>query len=168
MNIMELGAIGELVGGAAVLVTLIYLAVQVRDSAREQRALSLREATREFGTLIQTVGSDDEKAQIWLNGVHEFATMSPSQRFRFNVVATYLFRHFEQIFYQNRHGRVDQEFWDGFRNQIHDMAGYKGVQDWWATRCHWFGGRFRSFVESHMSPDNQPAVYGEGDTGVHA
>ncbi len=35
MNILELGAIGELVGGVAVLVTLIYLAVQIRH-AREQ------------------------------------------------------------------------------------------------------------------------------------
>ena len=31
MNIMELGAIGELGGGGAVLVTLIYLAVQLRQ-----------------------------------------------------------------------------------------------------------------------------------------
>ena len=31
MDIMELGAIGELVGGVAVLVTLIYLAVQIRQ-----------------------------------------------------------------------------------------------------------------------------------------
>ena len=34
MDIMELGAIGELVGGVAVLVTLIYLAVQMRDARR--------------------------------------------------------------------------------------------------------------------------------------
>ncbi len=32
MNIMELGAIGELVGGVGVAATLIYLPVQVRQS----------------------------------------------------------------------------------------------------------------------------------------
>ena len=32
MNIMELGAIGELVGGVAVVGSLIYLALQVRQS----------------------------------------------------------------------------------------------------------------------------------------
>ncbi len=37
MNIMELGAIGELVGGVAVLVTLVYLAVQVRQGRRDLR-----------------------------------------------------------------------------------------------------------------------------------
>ncbi len=37
MDIMELGAIGELVGGVAVLVTLVYLAVQVRQGRRDLR-----------------------------------------------------------------------------------------------------------------------------------
>ena len=32
MDIMELGAIGELVGGVAVIATLIYLALQVREN----------------------------------------------------------------------------------------------------------------------------------------
>ena len=34
MDIMELGAIGELLGGLALLVTLIYLAVQVRNTRK--------------------------------------------------------------------------------------------------------------------------------------
>ena len=34
MTIQELGALGELIGGAAVIATLIYLAVQVRQSTQ--------------------------------------------------------------------------------------------------------------------------------------
>jgi hypothetical protein len=37
MDIMELGAIGELVGGAAVLVTLVYLALQVRQGTSQSQ-----------------------------------------------------------------------------------------------------------------------------------
>ena len=66
MDIMELGAIGELVGGAAVLVTLIYLALQVRNSAQEQRVSSMREATRELGSIVRELGDTEEKAEIWL------------------------------------------------------------------------------------------------------
>ena len=40
MDIMELGAIGELVGGVAVLATLVYLAVQVREGRRDLRLQS--------------------------------------------------------------------------------------------------------------------------------
>ena len=38
MSIQEWGAIGELVGGAAVLVTLVYLALQVRQTQHFMRA----------------------------------------------------------------------------------------------------------------------------------
>jgi len=35
MTIQDWGAIGELVGGVAVIVTLIYLALQVRQNTRQ-------------------------------------------------------------------------------------------------------------------------------------
>ncbi len=37
MNIRELGAIGGLVGGVAVIATLVYLAVQVRQNTQSNR-----------------------------------------------------------------------------------------------------------------------------------
>ncbi len=42
MDIVELGAVGELVGGAAVLLTLIYLARQIRQTNVNDRAESHR------------------------------------------------------------------------------------------------------------------------------
>ena len=48
MNIMELGTIGELMGGVAVLVTLVYLAVQVRQNTNAIKVSSYRSAKGEF------------------------------------------------------------------------------------------------------------------------
>ncbi len=48
MNIMGLGAIGELMGGVAVLVTLVYLAVQVRQNTNAIKVSSYRSAKAEF------------------------------------------------------------------------------------------------------------------------
>jgi hypothetical protein len=44
MTIMELGALGEILGAIAVIVTLIYLAVQIKQNTRsmnENRQLAL-------------------------------------------------------------------------------------------------------------------------------
>ncbi len=38
MNLVELGAFGELIGGVAVLITLVYLAAQVRQGNRQTAA----------------------------------------------------------------------------------------------------------------------------------
>jgi len=56
MNWDALGAIGELVGATAVLVTLIYLAVQVRQARKMQLAESIRATRaerREFFTSLR-------------------------------------------------------------------------------------------------------------------
>ena len=84
MNIQDLGAIGDLVGGAAVLVTLIYLAVQIKQNtnihaslirqnfydATQQQILHGVEST-EFNELMHRSWSTDEalsngeQVQIW-------------------------------------------------------------------------------------------------------
>ena len=46
MDIMELGAIGELVGGIAVIATLVYLALQVRQGTQVARAQVQQESSR--------------------------------------------------------------------------------------------------------------------------
>ena len=56
MNWDAIGAVGELVGALAVLVTLIYLAIQVRHTRRAQEAEAIRAnrvERREFHTAIR-------------------------------------------------------------------------------------------------------------------
>ena len=46
MDIMELGAIGELVGGVAVIASLLYVGLQVRQTNQINRAESVRAFVR--------------------------------------------------------------------------------------------------------------------------
>ncbi len=124
MDIMELGAIGELVGGVAVIGSLIYLALQVRGGAQEQRASSMREAAREMGAVVQAVGETEERAGIWLKGMLEFEAMDALERLRFSVMLGHFFRLLEQLYYQSRDGNVESESWRGFVRQMHDIVGY--------------------------------------------
>ena len=48
MDILELGAIGELVGGVAVIATVGYLSVQIRHGNRQASTQAIKEAIREF------------------------------------------------------------------------------------------------------------------------
>ncbi len=71
MNIMELGAIGELVGGVAVVASLLFVGLQVRGSTREQRAASLQEATRETANVVQYL-TGPGNSEVWLTGMLDF------------------------------------------------------------------------------------------------
>ena len=41
MNIMELGALGEFVGSVGVVVTLFYLAIQIRQNTEQQKRVEM-------------------------------------------------------------------------------------------------------------------------------
>ena len=48
MNWDAIGAVGEIVGAAAVVLTLLYLALQVRGQNRQSRSMSAKELVREM------------------------------------------------------------------------------------------------------------------------
>ena len=72
MNIMELGAIGELVGGVAVIATLIYLAVQIRQGNQA----GAREAHRAWVTDMNR-GLFEPQLSAEFNEVFQQAMMAP-------------------------------------------------------------------------------------------
>lgn len=74
MDIQDLGTIGELIGSIFVLVTLVYLAIQVRQSRHlieENRKIALSQVyqARAFyrGNLVSSFMDNPRFASIWIN-----------------------------------------------------------------------------------------------------
>jgi hypothetical protein len=65
MNWEAIGAIAELIGGVAVLITLIYLSIQVRQNSRIQRQQNVTEQTNRCIDSGQLLASDPEFADIF-------------------------------------------------------------------------------------------------------
>ena len=56
MNILELGAIGELVGGVAVIASLIYVGLQVKQSNKFAAAETVRSFLHEYNEVMRRGG----------------------------------------------------------------------------------------------------------------
>ena len=80
MNILELGAIGELVGGAAVMVTLIYLAVQMRQSNEVARADAAHKVVNTWSVYRQMI-TDAGLSEVMAKARAE-EELSPSEKIR--------------------------------------------------------------------------------------
>ena len=80
MDIMELGAIGELVGGVAVLATLVYLALQVRQGNQLERAESQRAFIRDHAPAVFTPMMNREMANVIRRGSSDFDTLTGEEQ----------------------------------------------------------------------------------------
>jgi hypothetical protein len=90
MEIQELGALGELVGGVAVIATLVYLAVQTRHSANEARRRS-RESAFRFPRQLSLMTETRENVDVLREGLKDFDSLPPELAGKFNSLMLGLF-----------------------------------------------------------------------------
>ena len=93
MSLIQLANIGEFIGGLAVLITLAYLAVQMRQSTDLAQGAAQRDLMNSFQSNLDRVARDPV---IWQRGFREFDTMSNQDRVRFQMAFNPFINHLEQ------------------------------------------------------------------------
>ncbi len=88
MDLTQLANLGEFIGGVAVLVTLIYLAVQVRQSNQIATADAVNNTVRTFSTYRQML-ADDSLSEVWAKAQQEEA-LSPKEKVQIHAVVSEL------------------------------------------------------------------------------
>jgi len=128
MTIMELGALGEFIGAIAVVVTLIYLAVQIRQNTRvmaENERLALAQTYQMRADALQNMlvhAADSQYigpiiAKLTTAGYPErIASLSELDdeelgRFRQWQIAQQT--HWDNMYYQYQQGYLDEEYYQG-------------------------------------------------------
>ncbi len=84
MNWDAIGAIGEILGAVAVVITLFYLSRQIGQNTRSERASSRQALIDTFYDHAWKLGSDAELNTIIRTGLSDFDALSDENKFRFN------------------------------------------------------------------------------------
>jgi hypothetical protein len=99
MSWEALGAIGEIVGAAAVVITLLYLASQTRKNAKALDATSSREFAYRLSDWHRDVAGNLELKRIIMKSLDaELENYSGAEWFEFRLLAVSLFRIYETGF----------------------------------------------------------------------
>jgi hypothetical protein len=127
MNWDAIGAVGELVGASAVLVTLVYLAVQIRQNSKMMRANSKQSITDATQHLLFKMLDEPELSHKFING-GEFDSIEHTKAW---LLARAMFRGYEAQIYQHEVGLLDDTEWEELRKIILQTASLPGTQLLW-------------------------------------
>ena len=155
-----LGNLGDFVGGLAVVVTLVYLAVQVRqntvqlrknvDSAQLSARAENNEAMSRFRS--QIVGSPSV-ASIFLKGRSDRGSLTPEERIRFDMLLLELFSTFQSAEVRARYLGDDES---RLKPTLRAMLERPGTREWWEASKSQFRPEFVSLVDSELVPPSRP------------
>lgn len=166
MNWDAIGAVGEILGAAGVIVTLAYLARQIHVSNRAARRAAEQELMDLTFALMSQIGADAEVARIWTKGLLGFEDLTSTEQVRFHTVAYQMMALFERFFYLNRTGEIDPYIAEPNANTRRAMVAAPGLQAWFSKRKSQFGNEFCRVIEKEMAEGGDFQLYREGDGEV--
>ena len=96
------GAIGEIVGGAAVLATLIYLAIQIKHLRNQNESTTLHHVVDRFSGFTALIAESETLASILARGRLSYSSLSEDERLRFDYLHISLLNFLESWYMEMR------------------------------------------------------------------
>jgi len=139
-------AIAEVVGAIGVIVSLGYLAVQIRQNTRSVRAASYQSWFASYDSLSNLLLGDAELAAVLQQAESDPQSLTPEQRRRFLGILRRGFRQLESLYYQYREGMIQRDLFEAWVGIYSRSAQGPLFQEFWEADQSIFSARFREFV----------------------
>ena len=132
MSIMELGALGEFVGAIGVILTLVYLAIQIRQNTRGIRASTVQAIQSAMNDAHSSVRNDLDSARVFRIGLAA-QDLTVDELVQFRMLMYSVFAQFESIFFQKQQGTLDQEIFERHCQAMDFYLSTPGGRAWWRS-----------------------------------
>ena len=130
MNWEAIGSIAEVVGAVGVVVSLLYLAFQVRQANKNQVVDSQQRLARTWGDHTSIV-MRDENVHAFIKGLNAYEDLSPEERVKFYFCVGLLINLIETAIYHADAGILD-EVLKMIQNYLGPrLFAYPGLERWW-------------------------------------
>lgn len=154
MDIQELAAWGELIGGIggflaaiAVIVSLLYLARQLSQHTNQLAATSTQST---LGAIYQNnlFVVEHPELQTLLNaGLRDYKSLDAAERNRFHIFWMTNFIAYQDGYLQFKKCLIAGDSWRPIEAHIFRYASTPGLQEWWNKERGVFGEAFVAYLE---------------------
>ena len=146
MNWEAIGAVGEILGAIAVVLSLAYLAVQIKNQNKEARLSTMHDISVGFREALAKFATED-MSKISIQANADFDELTDDEAMRFVATFGGLFRAWEEAFIQHDEGRLDKRSWDVMSRYYLLALSAGGAKRAWALRKDYLDAEFVKYVD---------------------
>ena len=150
MNIQDLGSIGELIAALATLLTLGYLAIQLKQNTSALKSQTFQQSSMDMSLTANSVSSDGELAKIIIKAENGLASLSSDEKLRFHFWMLVAVRRFEAIYIQALYGSIEKDRIEGFETSILSLLSNVG-NEWWNLTKSAFSNDFIRYADGKIN-----------------
>ena len=146
MNWDAINAVSQLISSIAVVVSVLYLASQLRSSTRVARVAAMDAAAAALRDVTKPFMENAELGRLWRTGLENLDALSPEDQARFFHAAHQFLKALETIHYHYVYGLLDDQLWHGWRELLQHYICTPGIDYYLSKRSKVFSERFCKFI----------------------
>jgi hypothetical protein len=153
MNVQDLAAVAEIVGGVAVVVSLIYVGLQVNDSTSAIRSTAASDATTTMQSWYLEMGGNRQASDAWFNAMTSPEPLPAHDEFQFLMSMHAVLMGMQNSYLLSKEGTLDAEFREAVTTAIVAVKDLPGMDRFWRQRRGFFHTGFAEYVDGLLGQD---------------
>ena len=133
MNWDAISAVAEAIAAIAVIVSLLYLAIQVNQNTRALKSSGLQSARERFLMDLDQATGTQVDAEIFRRGLNDFDSLSPADQGSFHSKMHSITHAFHHAWDLHKDGLLPDQELDAMRDITVSYLITPGAQQWWVV-----------------------------------
>ncbi len=164
MTLEQASYIGELIAVIAVISSLIYVALQVRQNTQAIH-LSASQTTHDaLSEAYMVAATNAELNGILRRGTDDFTALSDDEAGQFFAFWSATLYMTQNWYYQWRNGALEQDLFMSWMSGLTGAMNLPGFQHFWSHRKHLFTPALQDYVEQEVFGKGRPGHRALGTT----
>ena len=131
MTIQDWGAVGEIVSAIGVIVTLVYLATQIRQNTRQIRSEGHQAIADAYSNTLGQLLADGKLFKSLIRGCQDWESISAFEQSQCHIFFHQHLMHFRTAFQLQAKGAIDEDVYTSIENVHIRFMANPGNRVWW-------------------------------------
>ena len=150
MNWDAIGAVGELFGAIAVLVTLIYLTTQIKHNTLALKSSAAQAVHENFANWYSSAQGDPILLAVSIKGMRDYSSLSEIEKSQFVAMFMAFSSHTQNAYDKWQEESLTPELWRGWEYVSMNFFSTPGGNEFWKERSYMFADAFQSYIQNDL------------------
>ena len=144
----------DVIGGIAVVVSLIYVGIKVTQSTSAIRSSAANDATVAMQSWYLEMGTNRQASDIWFNAMTSPNPLEAHDEFQFMMSMHAVLLGMQNSYLLSREGTLDEEFREAVTSAIVAVKDLPGMNRYWSQRRGFFHSEFAEYIDDLLLHDS--------------
>lgn len=147
MTLEKWALIAEIIGSVAIVISLIFVGVQLRANTSATRSATASAASSATSAWYNAMGTSAQASALFFNFFNDPAALSPEERLQAVFIVHGALVNFQTSFMLANEGTLDSQIKDAILEALVVVKDKPGFKYYWEQRRAFFYAEFQEYVE---------------------